>query len=632
VTAVALRLATLASCVAAWLVLVVFVPSLQAPFLVPKFAALEVMASLGLLAFALRRAVTGRPRWTAATAWGAVLVLVTTAVAWAAAAGEPGGAPYGFAAMARWAALFGLASGVSVLDDAPDERRRLFETITLAAAAVAVMGLLQHLDLLPFSIPVISKPGSTFGNRNGAAEAMAMALPFGVASAEGAPPGVVRRATFAAIAIEVVFLAVTRTRGAWLGGACGLVTAVLLVRPRASRASVAIVIAAIASACVAASLPGRSNPRDIGDHKRYAGIVEVLEDGFDAHSTALKTRFGLWRRTWTMVREHPIVGVGPGNWPVMFPRYAEPGATRDGVLSASLAPRQAHNDILERTAESGILGLAALGLLAAGATMAVRRRLQTGDADTRTTAAAAGGALVALVALSAASFPLEMPAPIALAGVALGLVVVDTRGSQRPAAVPLPENADARATKRAIDGATIAVGLALISCAVVRGERSVRSSWWLASAERAMHRDHGSPGADAEALEALRRSLDAQPDDYRALLRMAQVLLRQHRSTESAFAARRALDLELYAPNAWAALAAAELDAGAYERARNDATEALTVLEDYPFALQIRAIAAGKLGDELAAQADRSRLGALAASPDNYDTTRDARALLKPVN
>ena len=123
-----------------------------------------------------------------------------------------------------------------------------------------------------------------------------------------------------------------------------------------------------------------------------------------------------------MAEEHPLLGVGPGNWPVFFPRHAEPGAARDGVLSATLAPRQAHNDLLERTAETGLVGLAALVFLAGAAAVTARRRLRAGDASARSSTAAAAGSLVALAGAGITGFPLEMPATLALAGVALGLI------------------------------------------------------------------------------------------------------------------------------------------------------------------------------------------------------------------
>jgi hypothetical protein len=210
VSAVAIRLAVVATGGAALLVLVVYSPALQAPFLVPKFAALDLAASLGVGAFALHKAATGRPVWSRSVTAGATLVLATSAIAWIAAAGRPVGAPYAVAALARWGSLFGLACGASVLADVPEERQRLLEAVTLAATAVAAIGLAQHLEILPLAIPVISTPGSTFGNRNVAAEAIAMALPLGLGAALGARRRDGRLLSFLALAIGLVFLAVTR--------------------------------------------------------------------------------------------------------------------------------------------------------------------------------------------------------------------------------------------------------------------------------------------------------------------------------------------------------------------------------------------------------------------------------------
>ena len=73
-------LATLATCVGTVLVFLLYLPALQAPFLVPKFGALEISASLGLVAFALHRMATGRPRWRRSMAAAAWLVLATTVI------------------------------------------------------------------------------------------------------------------------------------------------------------------------------------------------------------------------------------------------------------------------------------------------------------------------------------------------------------------------------------------------------------------------------------------------------------------------------------------------------------------------------------------------------------------------
>jgi len=630
--------ASLATSGAALLVLLLYVPSLQAPFLVPKFAALEVAASLGFVALALRIATTGRPRWRRSMAAACVLVLVTTAIAWMTAATRPLGARYALAAMTRWGSVFGLACGVSALDSAPDPREAradLLFAITGAAVGVAALGLLQHAELLPFAIPVISTPGSTFGNRNAAAEVMAVALPVGLGAIAQSQKPAVKVALFVGLAVELVYLAVTRTRGAWLAGACGMAATTWLAKPRWSFTSRALAMGVFVLAGIAATVPGRFNPRDQGDTKRYANIFAVVEDGLDAHSTALKTRLGLWRRTLAMLREHPILGVGPGNWPVEFPRYAEPGATEDGVLSATVAPRQAHNDPLERTAETGIVGLAAVGGLVWACARAIRERLRSAESSSRITAAAAAGALVSILAAGIASFPLEEPGTLVLTGLSLGLIAADQRPKRElmrastHAGSPSSLEASDVLGPRRVAYAAVFAGTGLLVAAGLSAARDVWSSYWLAKAEHAMGQDHEA-ATTSVAVSALARCLAAAPNSYRGQIRMAQLKLRQRRWGESAGAARRAIAIEPYSPNGWANLAAAELGDDQPEQAQRDASSALTILHDYPFALDLRARAAEQNGDLESASADREHLRALASGPDS-SASRQARVLLQPA-
>ncbi len=615
----ATELAAFASGGSAFLVLLLYAPALDAPFLVPKFAALEVTASLGFLAYVHARATSGRPRWTGAVTAAVLLVLATTALSWVVAGVSGRATPYAAAAFARWGSLFAVAAGASVVYESSTARRRVLESVTVAAAVVAAVGLLQHVEWLPFKIPVISTPGSTFGNRNLAAEVMALALPLGLGAVVRSPSRDTRIVLAVALVLELLYLAVTRARGAWLGAAAGLLVAAYLAGMRPSRGAIAAVLVLALGAGVAATLPGRFNPRDAGDTKRYEGVVDVLHDSVDTRSTALRTRFGLWRRTLAMARDYPLFGVGPGNWPVQFPRYAEPGATRDGVLAAGLVPRQAHDDLLERTAETGALGLAALLVLAGATAVAVRRSLRTENDERRAHAAAAAGALVAMAVVSLSGFPLEMPGTLALAGLSLGFVATHAEPPRPHARNPV------------IALVAYALGVALVSCAAVRAERNVRGSYWLRRGDRATGHATG-PDEDLRgegALPALQRALEATPDHFRVRLRLAQALLRAGQPARSAAVANQALALEPYSPYGWCALAAAQLAEGDAARARGTAGEALRLLEDYPEALQVRARASDDAGDLTAAEADKKHLATLAAGPTDSDTAKKARALLE---
>jgi O-antigen ligase len=560
---------------------------------------------------------------------------VVSAVA-AASARTPPGAPYALAAIVHWLAIFGLAAGVVAATGAPgpgDDGKGgpaalepVLLAVTAAAAVVSALGLVQHADLFPLPVPVISTPGSTFGNRNLSGEAIALALPFGVgalALAGGARGR--RRAIVAALVLEVLYLAATRARGAWMGAALGLLTVAILGRREWTRAAVLPCLALGGLALVVALLPARANPRYSGDTKRFARGFDVVETSFDPESTALRTRIGLWRRSLTLFREQPLVGIGPGNWAVLFPRKAEPGATADGVLSFALAPRHAHLDLLECLTETGVIGLGSLLTLAVGLARAIRRAGSSDLRATRVTARVAAGTLVALMVVGFAGFPMEMPATSTLLGLALGLVWA--AGGGRPAlAGPAPEPVLPRAR-------AVGVAVAVVALAVLDTSKHLRSSYWLGAAERALHDDRGPAGAE-RALVALDRAEQALPGVFRVSLRRAHAELRLHHIVAATRACDAALAREPFSPNAWASLAAVQLEGGDAHSARLSADRSLDILADGPFPLSLKARAAEALGDQVDAQGAWAHLARLAGAGPipapaalDRETARSARDL-----
>jgi O-antigen ligase len=628
------RLALAATCAGAALVPLAYLPPLEAPFLVAKFAVLQIAAALGFAALALRWwAVPDQPLWSRPLARAALLVLATTALAWAFAGRGPAiGAPYADAALARWGALFGIACGTSLVARDPRARRTLLETVTATGTIVAAIGLWQHLDIVPLPIPEWSPPGSTFGNRNMGAEAIALSLPLGIAALASTRRE--RAGTIAfvlALSAQAVYLAATRTRGAWLGCAAGVAVTLALLRPRLSPRAALMVLALGAVVVIVALLPGRANPRYGPDAKRLASGVALAEASVDPHSTALRTRFGLWRRSLTMWRERPLLGVGPGNWPVVFPRFAEPGAAEDGVLTVALIPRQAHDDLLERATETGAIGLAALLILYAAAAWTALRRARSGDTAERAATAGAAGTLAALIGAGVTAFPLEMPATILLAGVALGLLA-----PRSPPAEPARARAS-RPARRVLAAAALVVATALVAVAVVRAERQVRGDLWQARGQRKLFHDmqKGSPNEKTkkrlatEALAALEASAAATPAAFRVHLHIAEANLILGRLDDAELAIRRALSLEPWSPNAGATLALVQLRRHELAPARASAASALSLLHNEPLALQVTGDAAEMMGDAAAALNARDRLRALAEGPGvDPKTARQARALL----
>ncbi|MGC8827314.1 MAG: O-antigen ligase family protein, partial [Anaerolineae bacterium] len=97
--------------------------------------------------------------------------------------------------------------------------------------------------------------------------------------------------------------------------------------------------------------------------------TERLQSLLDTSAGTGFVRLKLWQGTWNMIREHPVLGVGPDNFLYLYrTRYVLPSAWEELNLS------HPHNIVLDAWTRTGIMGLAALGVLA----VALARRLWRG--------------------------------------------------------------------------------------------------------------------------------------------------------------------------------------------------------------------------------------------------------------
>jgi O-antigen ligase len=187
--------------------------------------------------------------------------------------------------------------------------------------------------------------------------------------------GPARFAAAGAAAITLVGLALTFARGAWLGGAAGVLLFVVLL-PRQALRSVTRVLASVLLVSVLA----------LADS---AGTLVQRAQSVSAPG-AMSDRVAMWRASVAMLRDRPLLGNGLNTFGLMFPRYQP----REERISGQPF---AHNIFLTLGAEGGLLGLAAfLAVLSIAAVMGLSW-LRGGDTAERIQAAgvlAAAGALM----------------------------------------------------------------------------------------------------------------------------------------------------------------------------------------------------------------------------------------------
>jgi O-antigen ligase len=337
-------------------------------FLVPKELALHATALLGALFGwrAIRRIALTRIDWLLLgyLLLGAMSALLATN-RWLGVRA--------FAVSASAVMILWLARGLSEAGLG----RRVLNGLALAVVLAAVTSLLQAYGVYTHLFALNRAPGGTLGNRNFVAHAAAFGLPLVILAAMRA-----KRFMLASCGVAIVFaaLVLTRSRAAWLASAAMLLiffVAILASAPlrrdgRTWRRIFAIVLFATAGVAAALLIPNALHWTSDNPYLESVKGVADYEKG-SGHGRLIQYRNSLF-----MALRHPLFGVGPGNWPVEYPRHVKRG---DRSLDPS-DPGMTFNpwpssDWMAFLAERGIAATVLFALALLGIFVAALRRLRT---------------------------------------------------------------------------------------------------------------------------------------------------------------------------------------------------------------------------------------------------------------
>ena len=248
-------------------------------------------------------------------------------------------------------------------------------------ALVAVIGVLQALGRLPIEPAYMTEHGrtrvlATLNHPNNLASYIALVLPIVLALLVDA---IVRRrwlplAINMAMAAALLWTAAaTYSRGGQLGVIAGLLAVVVgsalaLGTRRRFLAGVLIALVVLGGTGLASPL----------GHRFRLALSAVGQLGGDE-------RAGTWRAATSMVRAHPLLGVGPGGF------YSSFAAAKNASNHIELFTH-AHNWYLHVAAEGGLPALAALLLLLGGALYRCAATLRRSSSPTERLVAAGLGA------------------------------------------------------------------------------------------------------------------------------------------------------------------------------------------------------------------------------------------------
>jgi O-antigen ligase/tetratricopeptide (TPR) repeat protein len=337
-----------------------------------------------------------------------------------------------------------------------DAQKRFFRTLIIvilgSGTLVALLGIAQHGwwngRILWFFIPhdwtgpLPNNPRANgpFVNPDHFADYLAMILPLATAGALfPILPGFRHKRSsdiqlLCAVAAFVMASAImmSLSRGGWTVAVIGVATALGLAA-RHAREELPAMLRGLDAKLLPAAVGGAALVLLVllylaGPSGRSQASVRLAATLSHSDNLTAAKPF-LWSDTTRMIRDFPLVGVGIGGWPEIFPHYQRPPWLNTFFF------REPENDYLQLLAETGVVGLALVLWFA----WAIGVRLREGAAhlssrDWPLLAGFAGGVTAALIH-EIFDFSLQTPANMVLFTVLVAamLRVAMTKGTERPA-------------------------------------------------------------------------------------------------------------------------------------------------------------------------------------------------------
>ena len=296
--------------------------------------------------------------------------------------------------------------------------RQLIYLIIGIATFLSVFGLFKYFGANPFpwwnytDIPQnVHRLSSTFGNPDHLAGYMEMAIPLILGLfLIGFRGGKLILITYLTCLL-LTALVLSLSRGGWIGSLLGLsfMAFVLLTSPYFQRKK--LFMALIGGFLAMALIVLASTP--------VVERIRTIEQKDEIPN--LRSRVSRWRGTIEMIKDYPLLGIGPGNFATIFTQYQPPGFASRSFY--------AHNDYLHFTSEAGLPLIAIVVWMIIALYRKSFRKLKNPSRLVRGTILGSLAGITAILVHSIGDFNLHIPANALLFTVLVALVVA-----------PLPNN------------------------------------------------------------------------------------------------------------------------------------------------------------------------------------------------
>jgi O-antigen ligase len=290
--------------------------------------------------------------------------------------------------------------------------RQLVYLIVFMAALLSIIGLLKKFCGNPFPwwdyTDFQNEPdrlSSTFGNADHLAGYMEMAIPLLLGLLLAGLRGFKLYLTIALAVLLFMALIFSLSRGGWISAFAGLffMSVALLFNRHFQSKRLALTV--VCGFFVVAFIVLSSTP--------VVKRIRTLEE--KGNIPTLKSRITVWGGIAEMIKDHPLLGTGPGTFATVFTQYQPPGFSSRYFMG--------HNDYLHLTAETGLPLIAVMVWMIAALFVRGFKKLNNPSRLVRGITLGAMSGITAILVHSIFDFNLHIPANAILFTVLAALVV-----------------------------------------------------------------------------------------------------------------------------------------------------------------------------------------------------------------
>jgi O-antigen ligase len=275
-------------------------------------------------------------------------------------------------------------------------------------------------DYTDFQKKASHRLSSTFGNADHLAGYMEMAIPLLLGLFLTGFRGIKLFLVIVLTVLLFIALILSLSRGGWFGTLSGLffMSVALFFNPyfQSKRLFLTLVCGfLVVGFIVLSSTPVVKRIRTLEQNNK----ISIIE-----------SRVSRWRGTIAMIKDHPILGTGPGTFAIVFTQYQPPGHANRSFF--------AHNDYLHFASEVGLLLIAIIVWMIITLFIKGFEKMKNPSRLVRGVTIGAMSGITAILVHSISDFNLHIPANALLFTILCAIIVSPVHKHEAPQSKPTP--------------------------------------------------------------------------------------------------------------------------------------------------------------------------------------------------